>query len=188
MQTLTGYGTENDYGRLAYQSLPSALFRLATEFGVSTQVAVRVGQLAVVGAATGVWWTFRRRMRSDWLVVYSFFLAFTAQFVPSSWIHHMGFFYAPLGLLTMQAWASTRRWPYSAAFVVFFAAYALSAQGVVGRGVNDFLEYWSIPTLGIWVFLVAAYLFWKKDRTAEARATLLRTNLAHLAPRAGAGA
>ena len=187
LQTLTGYGSENDYGRLAYQSLPSALFRLGTEFSVSTQVAVRVGQLAVVGAAIGVWWTFRRRMRTDWIVVYSFFLAFTAQFVPSSWIHHMGFFYAPLALLTMQAWATTSRWPYSAAFVVFFAAYALSAQGVVGRPINDFLEYWSIPTLGIWVFLVAAFMFWKKDHLAEARAALLRTDLAHLEPGARAG-
>ncbi|MEE8062586.1 MAG: hypothetical protein V3T16_12195, partial [Gemmatimonadales bacterium] len=56
-----------------------------------------------------------------------------------------------------------------------------------GRGVNDFLEYWSIPTIGIWVFLVAAFMFWKKDHLAEARAALLRTDLAHLEPGARAG-
>jgi dolichyl-phosphate beta-glucosyltransferase len=182
LQALTGYGAENDYGREAYQSLPSALFRLATRFDFSPALAVRVGQLAVVGAATGVWWTFRHRMRSDWIVVYSFFLAFTAQFVPSSWIHHMGFFYAPLVFLTLQAWATNRRWPYSAAFVVFFAAYALSAQGVVGRPVNDLLERWSVPTLGIWVFLVGAYLYWRQDQLAEKPGVLLRTDLSHLSP------
>ena len=71
---------------------------------------------------------------------------------------------------------------YSVAFVVFFAAYALSAQGIVGRPVNDFLERWSVPTMGIWVFLVAAYLYWKRDELAGERAALLRTDLPHLSP------
>ncbi len=181
LQTLTGYGAENYYGRDTFQSLPSALFRLATRLGQSTEVALLMGQLIVVAAATTVWWTFRNRMRSDWILVYSFFLAFTAQFVPSSWIHHMGFFYAPLVLVTMHGWATRRRWPYSAAFAVFFVTYGLTAPGLVGQTVNNFLENWSIPTAGIWVFLVAAYLYWRKELLASPGTTSRPTDLPHLA-------
>jgi len=181
LSALGRYGAQNDYARVEYQSLPSALFRLATHLGVDAGLALRAGQLVVVAAATIVWWTFRHRMRSDWIVVFSFFLAFTAQFVPSSWVHHMGFYYAPLAVLTLQGWARQRRWPYAATFVLFFLAYAASAQGVVGRPVNDFLEYWSIPTLGIWVFLVGAFAYWRQTHPSPEGAGL-RRELAHLAP------
>ena len=181
LSALARYGAQNDYARVEYQSLPSALFRLATHVEADAQLALRLGQLVVVGAATAVWWTFRKRMRSEWIIVFSFFLAFTAQFVPSSWVHHMGFYYAPLVLLTLQGWAEQRRWPYAATFVAFFAAYALSAQGVVGRAVNDFLEYWSVPTVGIWIFLAGAYAHWKNTPPA-AECPFVRRELAHLAP------
>jgi hypothetical protein len=74
----------------------------------------------------------------------------------------MGFFYAPLVLLTMQGWAAERRWPYSVALVIFLATYSLSTEAIVGRQLNDLLEYWSIPTLGIWVMLIGAYVYWTR--------------------------
>jgi len=181
LSVLGEYGAENDYARVEYQSLPSALFRLATHFGRDAELALRVGQLFVGGAAAAVWWTFRRYMQYEWIVVFSFFLAFTAQFVPSSWVAHMGFFYAPLALLTMHGWATHHRWPYSAALVVFLGTYALSTEGILGRELNNILEYWSIPTIGIWVFLVASYLYWRKEALAPAGNTPHPPDLPYLA-------
>lgn len=162
LAVLSEYGPVNDPGRVQYQSLPSALFRVAPYVGADPRLAMQAGQLLVVAAATAVWWRFRRCMSTEWIVVYSFFLAFTAQFLPYSWIPSMGFFYAPLVLLTMLGWSTERRWPYSVPLVAFLALYSLSTEALLGRELNDLLEFWSIPTIGIWVFLFGALRYWTR--------------------------
>ncbi len=183
LTVLTEYGPENDPGRVQYQSLPSAAYRLATHVGINAHLAVRVAQLLVVGAATAVWWRFRHRLSTDWIVAYSFFLALTAQFLPYSWIPSMGFFYAPLVLLTMHAWAAGgSRWPYSAALVAFLVLYSLSTESILGRELNDLIEYWSLPTIGIWVMLTGAYLYWTRRAETPFRPGSHFPELAYLAP------
>lgn len=163
LTTLPGYGSENDMARMVYQSLPTALYRIALSAGEGfALLAMRAGQMLVVAAAIIVWWSFRRRLDTEWILVYSFFLALTAQFHPYSWIPSMGFFYAPLALITMHGWASRSRWPYSASLVGFLLLYSLSTEFVLGRRLNDFLEYASIPTLGIWILLTGSFVFWTR--------------------------
>ena len=182
LTVLAEYGPENDLTRVQFQSLPAALFRVAAHFGADPHLAMRAGQLFVVAAATAVWWKFRLRLGTEWIVVYSFFLAFTAQFLPYSWIPSMGFFYAPLVLLTMHGWAADRRWPYSVALVIFLATYSLSTEAIVGRELNDLLEYWSIPTLGIWAMLIGAYRYWTRRLEAAPDPDSHFPELAHFTP------
>ncbi len=155
---------------------------LAELAGHGPEIAMRAAQVAAVGAAILVWWTFRRHMQSEWIVVYSFFLAFTAQIVPSSWVDQPGFFYAPLVLLTMTGWATHRRWPYSAAVAVLFCTWSLSAEGILGRDLNHLLEHWSVPTIGVWVFLVAAYVWWRRELQSGGKFGGHPPPLPHLAP------
>ena len=163
LTVLAGYGPENDMARMVYQSLPTAFYRFALNLGEDQALlALRTGQALVVAAATLVWWTFRNRLDTHWILVYSFFLALTAQFLPYSWIPSMGFFYAPLTLITMHGWAVRRRWPYSAALVGFLLLYSLSTEFILGRPLNDAVEYASIPTLGIWILLVGAFAYWTR--------------------------
>jgi dolichyl-phosphate beta-glucosyltransferase len=183
LTVLSEYGPENDPGRVQYQSLPSALFRVASHFGADPHLAVRAAQFLVVAAATAVWWKFRLRLSTEWIVLYSFFLAFTAQFLPYSWIPSMGFFYAPLVLVTMQGWAADRRWPYAIYLVIFLLMYSLSTEAFLGRELNDTIEYWSIPTIGIWVFLFAAYRYWIPRSEASPDPSSHFPRLAHFTPR-----
>ena len=181
LTVLSEYGPENDPGRVQYQSIPSALFRVASHFGADPHLAMRAAQFLVVAAATAVWWKLRLRLSTEWIVLYSFFLAFTAQFLPYSWIPGMGFFYAPLVLLTMQGWAAERRWPYSMPLVIFLAMYSLSTEAILGRELNNLLEYWSVPTIGIWVLLISSYLFWRKEVQAPAGSAPQPPDLPHFA-------
>ncbi|MEJ2483305.1 MAG: glycosyltransferase [Gemmatimonadota bacterium] len=170
LSVLSGYGSENDRARVVYQSLPTAFYRIALGLGEPSALnALRAGQLLVVAAAIWVWWAFRRRLRTDWILVYSFFLALTAQFLPYSRIPSMGFFYAPLALITMHGWASRTRWPYSASLVGFLLLYSFSTEFILGRRLNDALEYASIPTLGIWILLVGAFVYWTRGSESGSR-------------------
>ena len=73
---------------------------------------------------------------------------------------------------------------FEVALVVFLGTYALSTEGILGRELNNILEYWSIPTIGIWVFLVASYLYWRKEALAPAGNTPHPPDLPYLASRA----
>jgi dolichyl-phosphate beta-glucosyltransferase len=170
LTVLAGYGPENDMARMVYQSLPTAFYRVALNLGQDQALlALRTGQVLVVAAAILVWWTFRNRLDTYWILVYSFFLALTAQFLPYSWIPSMGFFYAPLTLITMHGWAARNAWPYSASLVGFLLLYSLSTEFILGRPLNDALAYASIPTLGIWILLVGAFVYWTRDSGPESR-------------------
>ena len=182
LTVLSDFGRSSDPGRVQYQSLPSALFRVAPHFGADPHLAMRAAQFLVVAAATAVWWKLRLRLSTEWIVLYSFFLAFTAQFLPISWIPGMGFFYAPLVLLTMQGWAAERRWPYAVALLVFVALYSVSTEALLGRELNNLLEFWSIPTIGIWVFLISAFLYWTKKVQAPERGCPGPPELTQFAP------
>jgi len=182
LAVLSEYGLENDPGAVQYQSLPSALFRVASLVGVDPRLAMQAGQLLVVAAATAVWWRFRRRLGTEWIVVYSFFLALTAQFLPYSWIPSMGFFYAPLVLLTIQGWSAERRWPYSVPLVALLALYSLTSEAFLGRELNDLLAFWSIPTVGIWVFLFGAWTYWTRRLETAPDPDSHFPDLAHFMP------
>ena len=182
LTVLSEFGPGSDPGRVQYQSLPSALYRVASHFGADPHLAMRGAQFFVVAAAAAVWWKFRLRLSTEWIVVYSFFLAFTAQFLPYSWIPSMGFFYAPLVLLTMQGWAAERRWPYAVSLLVFVALYSVSTEALLGRELNNLLEFWSIPTIGIWVFLISAFLYWTKKVQAPERGCPGPPELTQFAP------
>jgi len=158
-----GYGSENELTRAVFQSLPAALYRIALRYdGDLARVAMRAGQFLVVVAATVVWWRFRRRLNRDWILVYSFILALTAQIFPYSSFPSMGFFYAPLTLVTMHGWATRSRWPYAASLVGFLLLYSLNAEFIRGGRLNEVVEFASIPTLGIWILLSGAFIFWTR--------------------------
>ena len=61
LTVLSDFGRSSDPGRVQYQSLPSALFRVASHFGADTHLAMRAAQFLVVAAATAVWWKLRLR-------------------------------------------------------------------------------------------------------------------------------
>ena len=183
LTVLSGYGPENDMARMVYQSLPTAFYRVALNLGEDQAIfALRTGQALVVAAATLVWWTFRNRLDTDWILVYSFFLALTAQFLPYSWIPSMGFFYAPLTLITMHGWAVRNSWPYSSSLLGFLLLYSLSTEFILGRPLNDAVEYASIPTLGIWVLLVGAYVYWTRGSGPGSRPDSHFPTLPDIAP------
>ena len=183
LAVLSGYGSANDMARTVYQSLPTAFYRFALNSGEGfALLAMRAGQLLVVTAAIVVWWRFRQRLDTEWILVYSFFLALTAQFLPYSWIPSMGFFYAPLALITMHGWARRARWPYSVALVGFLLLYSMSAEFLLGRRLNDLVEYGSIPTLGIWILLTGSFVFWSRQSAPESRADSHFPALPNLAP------
>ncbi len=50
--------------------------------------------------------------------------------------------------------AASMRW-IRGLTIVFFVLYCLTAQGVVGRSLNDVLERASVPTYGIFALLIA---------------------------------
>jgi MFS family permease len=164
LTALPGNGSENDLARTVYQSLPAAFYRISLSASEGyAMLAMRAGQFIVVAAAIVVWWRFRQRLNTEWVLVYSFFLALTAQFLPHSWSPGIGFFYAPLALVTMHGWATRSRWPYSASLVGFLLLFSLSTEFVLGRRLNDLLGYASIPTLGIWILLTGSFVFWTRQ-------------------------
>lgn len=182
-QVLIALAPQEDFAREALQSLPSTLVRVGRHFNPfalsrdawDTRTA-QLGQVLVVLVGLLFWTqprggrTLREEVergpgvgtRREAMIAFAI-LALAGQFSLASWVNHAGFVYAPLLWLVLELGfqdadpldpvsSSARTW----GLVGFFAFYVFTVSGIVGRTLNDTLELWSIPTLGIWCLLYAA--------------------------------
>jgi len=165
------YGPQNDFGREAYQNISAALIRLNRNsslffsvFGsFSDNVIVQFCQGGVALLTGGLLLRMKQDSYKDLTLAFALVAAMMGQFTPTSWINHMGFCYFPiLGYLLFNV---ILRKDSSAAIrftsIMGIAFFSLSAQGVVGRQLNDWLEVWNIPTIGIWLLIVS---FWYQTK------------------------
>ncbi|MEO5668843.1 MAG: glycosyltransferase 87 family protein [Bdellovibrionota bacterium] len=172
VEMLRVYGPQNDFGREAYQALSALLVRLARSglFGaISEGLLMKIAQVTVVVVSGIFLLTFKPgQARRERVLSFFFLMAMMGQFSPASWINSMGYCYIPmLAVLVMLCWgpnASLRARIGDGRIVglkvctlVFFVGYCLTAQGIVGRTLNDILERASVPTYAIFVLCAA---FW----------------------------
>ena len=66
--------------------------------------------------------------------------------------------------------------------MAFLALYSLSTEAFLGRDLNDLLEFWSIPTVGIWVFLFGAWRYWTRRLETDPDPDSHFPELAHFTP------
>lgn len=172
--SLTNYGPQNDFGRLAYQSFPAALVRLFrvinAEWGwaLNESWAMRIGQFGGLFIALVFAWRFRLDTQKKRTFYFFVLLAIMGLTTPASWVAHSGFVYAPLVILLMGvslqgvstaegATSLQSRRQINTLLAAFIILYCFTTQGVLGRPLNDLLEFWSIPTLGLCFLLAAAW-------------------------------
>lgn len=172
IQSLINYGPQNDFGRLPYQSFPAALIRLFrflnVELGLSLSesLAMRIGQFSGVALAVLFAWRFGLKTAKQRSFYFFVLLAIMGLITPASWVAHSGFAYAPLVVLLIgfclrrspdENVTDTERKKVKLLFGSFVLLYCFTTQGVLGRPLNDLLEYWSIPTLGLCFLVFAAW-------------------------------
>jgi dolichyl-phosphate beta-glucosyltransferase len=172
IEMLKVYGPQNDFGREAYQSVSALLVRLSRDAwlgNLGESLLMKIAQLSVVAVSGIFLLAYRPRVakRSEKAATFFFLMAMMGLFSPASWVNSMGYCYFPAFAVTaMLSWGpnsvlregmgrARARW-VATLTGIFFVAYALTTQGIVGRTINDLLEKASVPTYGIFA-LVAAF-------------------------------
>jgi len=82
------------------------------------------------------------------LKMFFFTLALTAMLTPVSW-YNMALFYTPIIAYTASLALTKRYVPAIMSFALFFIMFCLTTPGILGNKINDLLEYYAIPFLGL---------------------------------------
>lgn len=161
---LKAYGAQNDFGRVAFQSLTAASVRIARVFIVDEALVMRVIQFSGV-AAVVAYWSYLKKYHQESkreFLVWIFSMLILGLIAPASWVHHFGFVYAPailfvLGHIFSRDLGMRLSAPQVSLFYLFLVLYSFTTEGVVGNSFNNTLEQLNVPTVGL-VALLASFL------------------------------
>ncbi len=172
--TVKAFGPQSDFGRIALQSVAAAFVRAARFLGFNDALGMRAAQ--IIGTVAVVVFFLKiagkKMLLGNAFFLWGFTLLVLGLIAPASWVHHFGFVYAPViytvlavlfgdktglkRILSSQAGGS---------FFVFFLLYCLSTDAIIGTRLNDVLELWSVPVLGL---LFLGYAFVRVSRSVLA--------------------
>jgi dolichyl-phosphate beta-glucosyltransferase len=157
IEMLKAYGPQNDFGRLAYQSLAAMGFRAFEGLALNPDFGLRLGQGFALMLNLFVLSKLKYSSLEDSVWAGAFTFAFMALATPASWVHHSGFAYLPLFSLSIAH--ALQHQKTSLYYVLGLATllYAFTTSGLIGKRLNDLLEAYSVPTIGLLLLMLAAY-------------------------------
>jgi hypothetical protein len=162
IQMVRNFGSQSDHGREALQGIPSLLVRLKRGGflgeAISESALATSGQLLVLACGVLLMRFFNPILKRERIELFFLLVALMALFNPASWVNNMGVAYAPMvAYLVQYFWGSNSNKSIlnHSLLWIFFAAYCLSTSALLGRELNDRLEFWSVPALGVIALVIA---------------------------------
>jgi hypothetical protein len=155
--------------------LPSFLARIMAALSVSPilQKIIMATAVGIVGGGTLLWtWLNRKQIRRDddlALHAFSLAMAVMALINPSTRVHYFIFFvpaFCSVWVLMKRARGLLRK-DVACGLAFVFVTVSLTTQGVLGKTLNDQLEHWSVPTIGL--IALTVMLFWLIRRQVALR-------------------
>jgi glycosyl transferase family 87 len=158
------FGIHWRYDSLAFQNLHATLMRWGSIAGVGGGLIFRVSMLGAALAIIAFYLPSFLRPPSALgqefrLRMFALTLALVPIVVPVSW-YNMALFYLPIIAILLGGALAGGDWAAGGAVALFFAGFTLTGRDVVGRALNDRLEFAGVPFLSaaILVGLFAARL------------------------------
>ncbi len=155
MHALRHFGEHWAMDSLYFQNIPAAVMRWGELFGVPWQRSYSFSVLLALGFASLLFLPslFRAKDESEVRTGAILFFALVPLVVPTGWIN-MGVFYAPLVALCARTALREGEVAARVALATCFVLYNLTTRDIIGGALNDRLEFYSIPVVGILALVV----------------------------------
>lgn len=154
IHALSHFGEHWAMDSLYFQNIPAAVMRWGEVFGVPWQQTYATSVVVALGLAGLLYLPSLFRNKSEPEVRFGaiLFFALVPLVVPTGWIN-MGVFYAPLVALCARQ-ALLGDIAARVALATCFVLYNLTTRDIIGGHLNDRLEFYSVPVMGILALVV----------------------------------
>lgn len=153
IQVLSQFGDHWPMDTIVFQNIPATAMRYGKMLGMETthlsSLSLGASAAAVIAFYWKGFWSPPGPLPEDLKYrIFALSMALIPMAVPTSWFN-MGVFYLPLICHSFGLWLEKRDKYAGVGFAMYFVLYCLTANDLVGKAMNDRLEYVAVPFIGI---------------------------------------